>query len=55
MGLLIDVEEFGGGEYIQAFVNACGTYSNPQVLTYGLMHGLLTSKQANGVISKYCL
>ena len=29
MGLLIAVEEFGGGEYIQAFVNAGGTYSNP--------------------------
>jgi hypothetical protein len=26
---MIDVEEFGGGENIQAFVNAGGTYSNP--------------------------
>jgi len=26
---MIDVEEFGGGEYIQAFVKAGGTYNNP--------------------------
>jgi manganese oxidase len=26
---MIDVEEFGGGEYIQAFTRAGGTYSNP--------------------------
>jgi hypothetical protein len=26
---MIDVEEFGGAEYIQAFVTAGGTYSNP--------------------------
>ncbi|KMP10412.1 hypothetical protein UZ36_07730, partial [Candidatus Nitromaritima sp. SCGC AAA799-C22] len=26
---MIDVEEFGGAEYIQAFVRAGGTYSNP--------------------------
>ena len=26
---MIDVEEFGGGEYIQAFFNAGGTYKNP--------------------------
>jgi len=26
---MIDVEEFGGGEYIQAFMNAGGTYKNP--------------------------
>jgi hypothetical protein len=26
---MIDVEEFGGGEYIQAFFNAGGTYQNP--------------------------
>ena len=26
---MIDVEQFGGGEYIQAFINAGGTYSNP--------------------------
>jgi len=26
---MIDVEEFGGGEYIQAFTNAGGTYKNP--------------------------
>ena len=25
----IDVQEFGAGEYIQAFVNAVGAYSNP--------------------------
>jgi len=26
---MIDVEEFGSGEYIQAFVQAGGTYQNP--------------------------
>ena len=26
---MIDVEEFGGGEYIQAFIKAGGTYNNP--------------------------
>ena len=26
---MIDVEEFGGGEYIQAFITAGGTYRNP--------------------------
>jgi hypothetical protein len=26
---MIDVEEFGGGEYIQAFFKAGGTYNNP--------------------------
>ena len=26
---MIDAEEFGGGEYIQAFFNAGGTYKNP--------------------------
>jgi FtsP/CotA-like multicopper oxidase with cupredoxin domain len=26
---MIDVEEFGGGEYIQAYFNAGGTYKNP--------------------------
>ena len=26
---MIDAEEFGGGEYIQAFINAGGTYNNP--------------------------
>lgn len=26
---MIDAEEFGGGEYIQALLNAGGTYNNP--------------------------
>ena len=31
---MIDVEEFGGGEYIQAFFNAGGTYKNPGTYLY---------------------
>ncbi|MBT5550754.1 MAG: hypothetical protein HOJ79_09780, partial [Nitrospina sp.] len=31
---MIDVEEFGAGEYIQAFFNAGGTYKNPGTYLY---------------------
>ncbi|KMP11971.1 hypothetical protein UZ36_02725, partial [Candidatus Nitromaritima sp. SCGC AAA799-C22] len=41
---MIDVEEFGGGEWIQAEMNAGGTYSNPG--TYLWMNGRTPYQQA---------
>jgi manganese oxidase len=41
---MIDVEEFGGGEYVQAFFNAGGTYKNPG--TYLWMNARTPYKQA---------
>ncbi|MBT7707551.1 MAG: multicopper oxidase domain-containing protein [Nitrospina sp.] len=41
---MIDVEEFGGSEYIQAFFNAGGSYKNPG--TYLWMNGRTPYKQA---------
>ena len=40
----IDTEEFGGGEYIQAFINAGGTYNNPG--TYLWMNARTPYQQA---------